>query len=195
LGAVVGQEWSFDLAFSIGKWELFMDKALSTLRAIVFGLVAITTLQVWAGQDKNLEDGLVNALRLQAGSTQRMGDSGKAIQGYARAGLVGKRPNRRADYTDYYLLKKTAGFLGHDLVMIEEEYQIRYAGCCVSPGVGVSVKVNGATDNLVAFASQNRCTFTDKVNLQALLQDVDVKVQLPAARYASLSCRERDADR
>jgi hypothetical protein len=168
---------------------------VSRLRALVLGLFALTTLHVSAGQDSNLEDGLANALRLKSGSAQRTGTSGKAIQAYMHAGLIGKKPTQRIDYTDYYLLRKPAGFMGHELVVIEEEYMAQYVGCCVSPGAGLSVKVKGRTDNLEAFARQNKCTFTDKVDLQRTLREASVKVALPAARYATLSCRERDAER
>jgi hypothetical protein len=36
----------------------------------------------------------------------------------------------------------------HELVMIEQEYMTTWIGCCVSPGVGVTVRVNGSTANL-----------------------------------------------
>ena len=61
-----------------------------------------------------------------------------------QAGYIDNKPNLRADYTDYYLLNKPARFMGHELVMIEEEYMSRYIGCCVSPGAGLSVKVSGS---------------------------------------------------
>jgi len=172
-----------------------MNRVSTGLRALVLGLLALTALHVSAEQGKNLEGGLANALRLKNGSVQRTGTSGKAIQAYMQAGLVGKKPTQRSDYTDYYLLRKPASFMGHELVVIEEEYMAQYVGCCVSPGAGLSVKVNGRADNLEAFARQNKCTFTDKVDLQRTLRDVGVKVVLSAARYATLSCRERDAER
>lgn len=172
-----------------------MNKVLSGLPALVLGLLAFTTTHVSADPTSNLEEGLANALRLKNGSSQRTGTSGQAIQAYMHAGLVGKKPTQRSDYTDYYLLRKSTGFMGHELVVIEEEYMAQYVGCCVSPGAGVSVKVNGRTDNLEAFARQNRCTFTDRVDLRKALREVGVKAELPTARYATLSCRERDAER
>mgnify|MGYP001758737813 FL=1 len=110
-----------------------------------------------------------------------------------REGIVNKKPNQRADYTDYYLVNKPAKFMGHDLIVIEEEYMSQYIGCCVSPGVGVTVKVIGNTKNLENFARINGCTFTDNVNLQEELSSVGINATLTQGRFASLSCRERDA--
>lgn len=170
-----------------------MHPLQSGLKALLLGLLASTALHVSAAPDANLEEGLINALRLKGGTTQRTGTSGKAIQAYVHAGLISKKPNQRSDYTDYYLLRKPAGFMGQELVAIEEEYMARYVGCCVSPGAGVAVKVDGPTDRLEAFARRNKCTFTDKVDLRRALRDVGLQVQLPVASYATLSCRERDA--
>ncbi|MEG1052040.1 MAG: hypothetical protein RSF79_08330 [Janthinobacterium sp.] len=145
--------------------------------------------------DPVLEKGLTHALHLKQGTTARVGTSGKAIQAYMREGYIGKHPNQRADYTDYYLLKKPASFMGHELVLIEEEYITQYIGCCVSPGAGVTVKVRGSTQKLQAFARAQRCTLTDPVDIGQLLNEVAIKTRLPKGHYASLSCRERDAER
>ena len=169
-----------------------MRKLQTTLKTIACAVIACSSLTLWANQEKALEEGLVNALRLKNGTSQRMADSGAAIQGYMRADLVGKKPNQRADYTDYYLVKNSSEFMGHDLLLIEEEYMTKYIGCCVSPGAGVTVKVNGSTSNLVAFARQNKCSFTDNVNIRDLLAGLGIKSKIPAGRYATLSCRERD---
>jgi hypothetical protein len=111
------------------------------------------------------------------------------------ARLAGKRPERRFDYTDYYLLKKPASFMGHELVLIEEEYIAQYIGCCVSPGAGVTVKAHGNTRKLQAFARAQRCTLSDPVDVQHALSEVAIKARLQKGHYASLSCRERDAER
>lgn len=142
--------------------------------------------------DQDIESGLINALRLKKGTTERVGNSGKAIQAYMREGIVNKKPNARADYTDYYLVNKPAKFLGHDLIVIEEEYMTKYIGCCVSPGAGVTVKVIGDTNNLEEFAHVNGCTFTDNVNLQEELSILAINATLPQGIFASLRCRERD---
>lgn len=148
-----------------------------------------------AAADPGLETGLLHALHLKKGTTDRVGTSGKAIAAYMREGYLGKHPDQRADYTDYYLLKKPASFMGHELVLIEEEYITQYIGCCVSPGAGVTVKVRGNTQNLQAFARAQRCTLTDPVDVQHELSEVAIKTRLPKGHYAALSCRERDAER
>ena len=161
----------------------------------IFTMILFTVFnsQVMALNDQSLESGLTSALRLKKGTTERIGNSGKAIQAYMREGIVNKKPNQRADYTDYYLVNKPAKFMGHDLIVIEEEYMSQYIGCCVSPGVGVTVKVIGNTKNLENFARINGCTFTDNVNLQEELSSVGINATLTQGRFASLSCRERDA--
>lgn len=141
---------------------------------------------------QQLEAGLIHAMQLKPGTSERSGYSDKAIQAYMREGLLSKHPNQRFDYTDYYLVKKGAGFLGHKLVLIEEEYITQYIGCCVSPGVGVTVKVRGGSKNLAAFAKANHCTLLDPVDIDHQLQEIAIKTSFPKAHYASLSCRERD---
>ena len=145
--------------------------------------------------DPGLESGLTHALHLKKDTTGRVGTSGQAIAAYVREGFVSKRPTQRFDYTDYYLLKKPATFMGHELVLIEEEYITQYIGCCVSPGAGVTVKVRGSTQKLQAFADAQRCTLTDPVDIGQVLDEVAIKNRLPKGHYASLSCRERDAER
>ncbi|MGX9781546.1 hypothetical protein [Janthinobacterium lividum] len=166
-----------------------------TRRLIGSFLLAASCASAHAAADPVLESGLIHALQLKKGTTERVGTSGKAIAAYMREGYIGKHPDQRADYTDYYLLKKPASFMGHELVLIEEEYITQYIGCCVSPGAGVTVKVRGNTQKLQAFARAQRCTLTDPVDVQHALNDVAIKTRMPKGHYASLSCRERDAER
>lgn len=164
-------------------------------RSVALTLLAAASALAFAAAAAPLDSGLQHAMQLKKGSSERTGTSGKAIQAYMQAGLIDRKPNQRADYTDYYLLKQPSPFLGHELVLIEEEYITQYIGCCVSPGVGVSVKVQGSTQNLARFARANRCTFTDNVDLAQQLREVAIRNKVPKAHYASLSCRERDAQR
>ena len=166
-------------------------RALSSI-LLMLTLFAGLSFNLIASTNQDLEVGLIDSMRLNKNTKTRLGDSGKAIQAYMREGLVNKKPNQRADYTDYYLLKKPARLMGHDLVMIEEEYMSAYIGCCVSEGVGVTVKVIGSTKNLEEFAEENGCTFSDQVDLQSQLDSVNIKTKILPGHYASLSCRERD---
>lgn len=143
----------------------------------------------------DLEAGLASAMKYDKAAEKRAGTSGKAIQAYMKAGYVNPRPNVRADYTDYYLLNKPATFLGYPLVVIEEEYMTRHVGCCVSEGLGVTVSVIGNTAALQKFAKLNYCTVEEKTDPGAELLTFGIKNALPKGRYASLSCRERDAMR
>ena len=163
--------------------------------AIALLLLAAGSAVALAADAEPLESGLRHALQLKRGTAERTGTSGQAIRAYMQAGLLRTKPDQRFDYTDYYVLQKPAPFLGHELVLIEEEYITRYIGCCVSPGVGVTVKVQGSTQNLEKFAQANRCTLTDNVDLAHELREVAIKNRFPKAHYASLSCRERDAER
>lgn len=160
--------------------------------SLLFAAGSSSTL---AAADPGLENGLIQALHLKKGSTARVGTSGKAIQAYIREGYIGKHPDQRFDYTDYYLLKKPASFMGHEPVLIEEEYITQYIGCCVSPGAGVTLKVQGSTQKLQAFAIAQRCTLTDPVDIRQALSEVAIQARLPKDHDASLSCRERDAER
>ena len=141
-----------------------------------------------------LETGLAQAMHLKKGTSERVGTSGKAIQAYMQAGLIDSKPNVRADYTDYYLLNKPARFMGHELVMIEEEYMSRWIGCCVSPGAGLSVKVGGSLKALEQFATAHRCSLNDNADVQGDLAGLGIRRKLAPGRYATLSCRERDAE-
>jgi hypothetical protein len=149
-----------------------------------------------ASAEDELEEGLINAMRLKTGSTmERVGNSGKAIQAYMREGFVGRRPNRREGYTDYYLLKKPARLMGHELVMIEEEYQLEFIGCCVNDGVGVTLRVDGSTEGIEAFAEHNGCRVETEVDFQQKIAQVGIKAKVAKGNYLSLSCRTMDANR
>lgn len=163
------------------------------LLSLALTVVAPTAHAAGTTQASQLEQGLTNALRYDPIKAERIGDSGKAIQAYMRAGTVNKKPNLRADYTDYYLVKKPASFMGHDLFMIEEEYMSAYIGCCVSPGAGITVRLTGDDSALQAFAKANACSVESQVDLKTVLKELGLKAQLAAGNYTTLSCRERDA--
>lgn len=163
--------------------------------AVLLGLFAVALCGgAAAAGNPDLETGLMKAMKFDKASEKRLGSSGKAIQAYMKAGYVNPRPNGRADYTDYYLLNKPASLFGHPLVVIEEEYMTRYAGCCVSKGIGVTVSVAGSLGALKKFAAENRCTVEENIDPGKELRSFGIKNTLPKGKYASLSCRVRDAE-
>lgn len=145
-------------------------------------------------ENSHLTIKLITAMTLDAHTNERVGDSGEAIQAYIKNGLLGKAPNMRIDYTDYWGLKGHADFMGHTLVVIEEEYMSAYIGCCVSPGIGITVKINQDVADLKEFASINKCSLDlmDQSELNAEFESLGIKSP-GKGRYATLSCRERDA--
>lgn len=147
---------------------------------------------VQAELPQSLEKQLIDALRYNKAKGERVGNSGKAIQAYMKAGVVAKKPTVRADYTDYYLLKKPASFMGHQLFIIEEEYMSQYIGCCVSEGVGVTVRLSGTDANLKVFAKHNGCSVESPINITEHLDYLGIKASAPAGKYSTLSCRDRD---
>jgi hypothetical protein len=78
-----------------------------SLKPLLLSLILAVAIQplyaIGATQASQLEQLLTDALRYDSVKAKRIGDSGKAIQAYMRAGIVNKKPNVRTDYTDYYL--------------------------------------------------------------------------------------------
>ena len=142
--------------------------------------------------DDTLEQSLINAIEQNKTSASRDTLYGSAIRAYKNQNYINKKPNNRADYTDYYLLNKPATFMGHDLKVIEEEYMSAYIGCCVSPGLGLSLKIRGSLTGLKAFAGENGCSVEENINLYQELTDIGIKVHPMSGHYVHLGCRERD---
>lgn len=142
-----------------------------------------------AGTD--LQDALIAALRRKPGTDERIGSSADAIMAYANAGYVAKQPDSRLDYSDYRILKKPANFMGHTLVAIEEEYMQEYIGCCVSPGMAVTVRASPSGGDLDAFASTNSCSVSRDTDDYYSSADIGLP-KAPKGTYVTLSCKERD---
>ena len=118
------------------------------LRNILVALLIISGFvnAAIAGNEVTLERGLLDAMRLKPDVSERSTKSGPMIMAYVKDGYLDLKPIQRADYTDYRLFKKPAQLMGHRLMLVEEEYMAKHIGCCVSEGLGVTVKVVGSTD-------------------------------------------------
>lgn len=164
------------------------------LRKILVALLIISGFvnTAIAGNEAVLERGLLDAMRLKPGTSERSADSGAMIMAYVKDGYLDLKPVQRADYTDYRLFKKPAQLMGHTLMLVEEEYMTKHIGCCVSEGLGVTVKVVGSTDKLEKFAEQNGCSFSPQADLAGELKSIGVNARIPKADYATMSCRARD---
>jgi len=173
----------------------FMDKGFSKTEINEICNGANKSREKSAPVSSNLTKKLMSAMTLNSKTKERVGDSGEAIRAYIEKGFLGGKPNSRADYTDYWVVNKPVDFMGHQLVLIEEEYMISYIGCCVSPGMGITVKVKGDVNVLKDFANTNKCSLT--INNQS---DFNKEVSFVGTvakekgEYATLSCRERDAN-
>ena len=178
------------------NWEITIPNiTMKIIYIIIMSLFILSsTVSIIASEEQRLELGLINAMKLINGQLERAGDSGEAIQAYIKKGYLNKKPNRRVDYTDYWLLKKPATFMGHTLIMIEEEYLLKYIGCCVNEGVGITLKISGSSANLKHFASENGCSFSEEIDIQHELKSLGIKSNFPKGNYVSLSCRVRDND-
>lgn len=147
-----------------------------------------------AADERALEAKLTKALALNKATNVRQGDADIAIKAYAKAGIINRKPNKRADYTDYFLLKKNATFLGHKIVVLEHEYMTSYVGCCVNPGIGLTLKVSANVQSLERFANTNGCKLSNNVVPQEELKSIGIKAKLSGGQYATLSCRENDIE-
>lgn len=171
--------------------ELTQRCSLGTTFVVLFLLTVALIGTSANGQSARV--GPASSSTLEAGLAKALGttdDAGEAIRAYMAEGIINKRPNKRIDYTDYYIVNKPAQFLGHELQIIEQEYMKSYVGCCVSPGTGLTVRLNGSSENLRRFAAQNRCTFEGNVDFQEIMRTF--KLAAIPGNYALISCRERD---
>jgi len=145
--------------------------------------------------DTRLENQLILALKIKPDGQDRQAESRPVMRAYQQAAIISKKPQQRADYIDFYLLQKPASFMGHTLILLEEEYMDQYVGCCVSPGMGLILKTNADTRAVQDFANKNACTFTPRADVFDRLRMFHIDHKLAKADYAMLSCRERDAQK
>jgi hypothetical protein len=162
---------------------------LITVIAIALSMTVTANAQSPTLDDPDaLEAGFVRTMRLNAQRDGRLIESGEGIRPYITAGYVRQKPELREDYTDYRVVRKPAKLFGQELVVIEEEYQLKFIGCCVSEGVGAILRVTADLAPLKEFAAANGCSL-NKDDIVDRLR----KLKLNAAgEFLSVSCRERD---
>lgn len=137
------------------------------------------------------ESALIPAMQYVKARQDRQVEPGVAVRQLVKEGYVALKPERRMDYTDYRIVKKPATFLGHKLVVVEEEYLTKYVGCCVNAGIGAIVQVQGDLSRLAAFAKANACKMREPQHVLEDLRNIGFKPIV--GDYAAISCRERDA--
>lgn len=164
--------------------KTFLMYALITL------LLSNSVVLYAKSSSSQLEKQLILSMKLNKATNDRIGDSGRAIRGYIKANYLKKKP-MRFDYVDSWVLQKPANFMGYNLLVIEEEYQTKYIGCCVDPGVGAILKVKGSIKKLLSFARRNGCSVDQRGEVRRKLKSLGVRLQ-KSKKYVSLSCRERD---
>jgi hypothetical protein len=122
---------------------------------------------------------------------KRQENAGAVIRKFKDEGLIPFRP-QRIDYTDYYPLLKPQPALGQELILIEEEYMLKFVGCCVSEGAGLVLRIIGDFRPLEDFAKANQCRIEEFKSEAQLKEFTHVRFSVPPGRYAALSCRARD---
>jgi hypothetical protein len=118
-------------------------------------------------------------------------DPGKVIRAYIKSGHVRQKPDLAADYVDHRKFKKAATLFGHKLITIEEEYFVKFIGCCVNPGIGAIIEVNGSTAELDAYLAANKCRTDFPRGPEDTLKELKFKTR-PGAIYHHVRCRQND---
>jgi len=187
---VVAQK-NFD-AQAVPRKEMQILIAFWRLLMLTIALSAATLS--YAAEDSDLERVFLLAMqpKLNQGDPgwDRLVPPGKAIQAYIRKGYLTLKPETRIEYTDYRMLRKKAYLLQQELVVIEEEYMSKWVGCCVSPGVGVIVRVVADTEDLAAFARKHKCSIKEQKDTKRSLEMLSLYKS--SERYLGVSCRSMD---
>ena len=140
--------------------------------------------------DAKIDNILIEASKPSPNGDDRVISSEAAIKALIKDGYVSKKPDLRSDYTDYRVFHKPIKFFDQDLVMIEEEYLVKYVGCCVNPGIGFIVKLESEPVALKKFANENKCS-VDESPLDEFIAKL-LGSKFAQNKYLSMSCRERD---
>jgi hypothetical protein len=130
------------------------------------------------------------AMTANANGEGRALDSGVAIRAYIDQKAMRRKPEKRADYTDYRIMRAPATLFGHNILALEEEYMITHIGCCVDPGLAAVLDLRGSSAAIEAFARENKCRWEayDKSYSKEMLDQL-----LPphSSSVFVISCRER----
>lgn len=138
------------------------------------------------------ETELVSAFEYaDSGDAYRKLSSGIALRTLKAEKKLAKKPNQRMDYTDHYVPLKPIKFLDYKVAILEEEYMIKYIGCCVDHGIGAVLELNKPIEDLRAFAKQNKCKLTEEIDIKSYAKDNSLKLKPMSGKYSYLSCRER----
>ena len=159
-------------------------------------LVVTSVLTSISYASDSLENNLLSTLKLKInefGDIERKGNHGQAIRAYMNKGYIDKKPTvYRADYVDYYVLRKPAYVLGHELKVIEEEYMSEYVGCCVNEGVGVVLKLTSSMQKLEKFAQNNKCV-VEPIDYSYYYERLGIANAIPEKGvFVEMSCRAND---
>jgi hypothetical protein len=158
-------------------------------------MAVLMCLAVASVQADELERQLADAIALAPGADalDRPARIDPVLAAYAKAGLVGSKPDFRLVYDDYYVLRKPAKFLGHLLAAIEVENMQAFVGCCVDEGVILLLRSNGGDDDLAEFAERSACSVPGYLDQALGRNPQHTARRFPKADYVTLSCRVHDA--
>jgi hypothetical protein len=133
-----------------------------------------------------LENELLEALKLNNKGDDRRVHPEVVISDYAAKHLIDLSRTKRVDSDNFYVLRKPAKLLGHDLLVISWAQDTAR-----SYGLTVYVRVIGDDANLAAFAKTNRCNYAYEQDLGSWqLFDEHPPIVFPKGRHASLACTD-----
>jgi hypothetical protein len=169
------------------------------LLAMILGLcIPLFCLGGTGSNPTALEKQLLEALKVDDTGEDRRGDPGWVINNYAAEHLIDDRRTERVDFDDYYVLRKPAKLLGHDLLVISwghgrDDTVDGPTGCCVYLGLTVYVRVNGDDANLARFAKTNRCSYEPNEDVLGFWKQMNEHppIRFPKGRYASMACTDQ----
>jgi hypothetical protein len=161
--------------------------------SLIFGLVFVLTAAVGSAAELSPQEKLLlGAMTLRSSDPYaREVGSGEAIGALIKSGHVKRKPFQRADYVDYWPLKKSVTFFGHKVLLLEEEYLVEFIGCCVNVGIGMVIEETGDTSELESFAKANQCRKEGEDYWKGSLENAGLKPKA-GVKYSYISCREKD---